>query len=202
MRRRRQVAAYFTALRLPNFCSRHAAQTDMVVHVEASGRRGPVDTALSNVARPQTSPHRWSPPAQRADQAADHRGVPGAAAGQSARCRRLCRSPSAPAIPCARSSSAFPTSTRCASRRPTTASPRPLALAPPRHADGDRQTRMQVPGRDPRPYLRARRGAVARAAVSFADQDETGNSSSAWRAAARRRRAHGADVPARAVDAA
>ena len=45
---------------------------------------------------------------------------------------------------CARSSSAFPTSTRCASPPPTTALPRRLALAPPRHVDADRQTRLQV----------------------------------------------------------
>ena len=45
------------------------------------------------------------------------------------------------------------------------------ALAPPRHVDGDRADPHQVPGRDARRNLRARRGAVARLLFS-ADQDE------------------------------
>ena len=40
-----------------------------------------------------------------------------------------------------------------------------LALAPPRGADGDRETRLRSQVNDPRPYLRARHRAVARAAA-------------------------------------
>ena len=69
----------------------------------------------------QARSRRWPPPAQRADQAVDHRGLSRAVRRRTRRrCRRRPRSPIAPAIPCARCSSAFPTSAPCRSRRPTT----------------------------------------------------------------------------------
>ena len=48
-----------------------------------------------------------------------------------------------------------------------------LALAPPRGADGDRETRLRSQVKDPRAHLRARHRAW-RVLLQFADQDETG----------------------------
>ena len=93
----------------------------------------------------QLRPDRRSPPAQRADQAADHRGLLVAASREpgGADADGRARSPSERAIPCARSSSAFPISASFASLRRTTRLAQAAALAPPRNLDGDRQTRIK-----------------------------------------------------------
>ena len=161
---------HITALRLP---ISDVSFSTVAATIECPWVGAPwiLDVARRTVS--QTAADRWPPPAQRTHQAAHHRGVPVAAARQSAdadggadrRAGGLFRALDLRAL----------SRPQCAARRGDRLRSwrRPLALAPPRGADGDRETRLRSQVKT-RAHTCERGVALWRVLLQFADQDDTG----------------------------